>query len=56
MFFSLQSPSVFFQSFKFLRSSMTKSKMSLGKCHTELENIWVIFKYILILISNLIPQ
>ena len=33
-----------------------KSKISLGKCHIELENIWVIFKYLLILISSIIPQ
>ena len=35
---------------------MAKSKISLGKCHTVLENIWGIFKYLLILISNLIPK
>ena len=35
---------------------MAKSKMSLGKCHVALENMWVIFKYLLILISNIIPQ
>ena len=29
---------------------------SLGKCHTALENIWVILKYLQILISNLITQ
>ena len=32
------------------------SQRSLGKCHTALENMWVIFKYLLILISNKIPQ
>ena len=32
---------------------MAKSKISLGKGHTALEeNMWVIFKYLLILISN----
>ena len=35
---------------------MAKLKISLGKCHIALENMWVIFKYLLILISNIIPQ
>ena len=35
---------------------MAKSKISLGKCHIALENMRVIFKYLLILISNLMPQ
>ena len=35
---------------------MAKSKISHGKCHVALENMWVIFKYLLILISNTIPQ
>ena len=35
---------------------MAKSKSSPGKCRTASENIWVIFKYFLILISNKIPQ
>ena len=35
---------------------MAKSKISLGKCHIALENMWVIIKYLLILISNIIPQ
>ena len=35
-----------------MRLSMVNSKISLGKCHTALENMWVIFKYILILIYN----
>ena len=35
---------------------MAKWKVSLGKCQTALENMWVIFKYLLILISNMIPQ
>ena len=39
-----------------LKISMAKSKISLGKCHIVLENVWVIFKYLLILISNIIPQ
>ena len=35
-----------------------KSKISLGinKCHIALENMWVIFKYLLTLISDIIPQ
>ena len=32
------------------------SQRSLGKWHIVLENVWVIFKYLLILISNIIPQ
>ena len=36
--------------------SMAKLKSSLGNCHTALENMWVIFKYLWILISNIIPQ
>ena len=35
---------------------MVRSKISLGKCHIALENMWVIFKFILILISNIIPR
>ena len=35
---------------------MAKSKISVDKCHIALENMWVIFKYFLILISNIIPQ
>ena len=31
---------------------MAKSKISPGKCHIALENVWVIFKYLMILISN----
>ena len=34
---------------------MTKSKISPGKCHIALENMWVIFKYLLIMISKIIP-
>ena len=34
---------------------MAKSKVSVGKCHIALESIWVIFKYLSILISNVIP-
>ena len=33
---------------------MAKSKISLGKCHITLENMRVIFSYLLILISNII--
>ena len=42
MLSSLQSPVVFFH-FSNL-------------CHIALENMWVIFKYLLILMSNIIPQ
>ena len=35
---------------------MAKAKISLGKCHSALENMWIIFKYLLILTSNIIPQ
>ena len=47
-------PLFFFNLLTLLRLSMAKSKISLGKCHTALENVWVIFKYLLILISNII--
>ena len=39
-----------------LRLSIAQSKISLGKCHIALENMSVIFKYLLILISNINPQ
>ena len=45
-------PLCFFSVLKLLRLSMAKSKISLGKCHIALENMWVIFKYLLILISK----
>ena len=35
---------------------MAKLRIPLGKCHIAHENMWVIFKYLLILISNIIPQ
>ena len=35
---------------------MAKSNISLGECHIALENMWVIFRYLLILTSNIIPQ
>ena len=56
MLSSLQSPSVFLSLLTLLRLSMAKSNISLGKCHIAPENIWIIFKYLLILISNIIPQ
>ena len=60
MLSSLQSPSVvfcfFFFSLTLLTLSIAKSKISLGKRHLAFENMWVIFKYLLILISNIIPQ
>ena len=33
---------------------MAKLKISLDKCHIARGNIWVIFKYLLILIPNII--
>jgi len=39
-----------------LTPSMAKSKMCLSKYYIALENTWIIFKYLLILISNIIPQ
>ena len=57
MLSSLQPSSEFYFSLLTLLSlSMAKSETSLGKCHTALENMWVIFKYLLILIPNIIPQ
>ena len=35
---------------------MALSKISLGKCPIALENMWVIFKHLLILILNIILQ
>ena len=49
-------PLCFLRLLTLLRLSMAKSKISLGKCHVALGNMWVIFKYLLILISNIIPQ
>ena len=42
-----------FQSFSFIE---VFNGISLGKCHFALENMWIIFKYLLILISSIIPQ
>ena len=50
----LQSP-CFFDLLTLLRLSMAKSKIALGKCHIALENMWVIFTYLSILICNIIP-
>ena len=52
MLASLQTPAVFYQSSNLLRLSMAKSKISLGKCHTAFEIMGVIFKSLLILLSN----
>ena len=49
-------PLWFFSLLTLLRLSKAKSKISLSKCHTALENMWVIFKYLLILIPNIIQQ
>ena len=46
----------FFSLLASLRLPMAKSKISLGKCHTALENMWVILEYLLMLTSNIIPQ
>ena len=35
---------------------MFKSKIYLGKYYIAVENMWVIFKYLLVLISNIISQ
>ena len=32
------------------------NSMFLGKCHIALENTWITFKYLLILVSNIILQ
>ena len=39
-----------------LRLSMAKSKIFPGKGHSAFENMRIILKYLLILISNIIPQ
>ena len=49
-------PLCLFSLLNLLRLSMAKSKIFLGKCHIALENMWVFLKYLLILISNIIPQ
>lgn len=46
----------FFSLLTLMRLSMARSKISIGKCHTTLENMWLIFKYLLILIFNIISQ
>ena len=46
----------FFSLLSLLWLSMAKSKISLVKCHITLENMWVIFKYLLILTSNILLQ
>ena len=38
----------FFSLLAVLMLSMAKSKISLGKCHIVLENMWVIYRYLLI--------
>ena len=45
-----------FFSLTLLRLLKAKLKISLGECHTALENMWIIFKYLLILISKIVPQ
>ena len=53
MLSSLQSPCFFhLLKVKTLKLSTAKPNISLGKCHIALENMWVIFKYLLILISK----
>ena len=49
-------PLCFFSLLTLLRLSMAKLKISLCRCHFTLENKWVTFKYLLILIYNIIPQ
>ena len=46
----------FFQYLTFLSLSMARLKISLCKCHIAIENKCVILNYLLILISNVIPQ
>ena len=46
----------FFSLLNLLRLSMAESKISHGKCHLALENMWLVFKYLLTLISNIIAQ
>ena len=43
----------FFSLLILLRCSMAKSKISLSKCHTRLEKMWFILKYLLILTTNI---
>ena len=55
-FFSAITLCIFFTLLTLLKLSMVKSKISLGKCHIVFEIMWVIFKYLLILNSKIIPQ
>ena len=48
-------PLCFFKLLTLWRLSMAKSKISIGKCHIALEIMWVIIKYLLLLISNIVP-
>ena len=41
-------PLCFFSLLTLLRVSVAKSKISLGKCHIALKNMWATFKYLLI--------
>ena len=52
MLSSLKTLCDFFNLLTSLRLSMAKSKISLGKCHTAFEIMGVIFKSLLILLSN----
>ena len=49
-------PLSFFSFLTLLRLLMAKSRISLGKCHSHLKIMCVIFKYLLTLIPNIIPQ
>ena len=46
----------FFSPLTLLRLSLAKSEISLGKRHIAHKSLWVVFRYLLILISNIIPQ
>ena len=48
IFFSTTTLCIFFCLLTSFRLSIAKSKISLGKCHLALENMWVGFKYLLI--------
>ena len=53
--FSLLFSLCFFGLLTLLSLSVAKSKIALGKCHTALENMWVILKYLLLLIFHIVP-
>ena len=55
-FFFAIIPLCFFSLLTLLKLLVSMSKIFLGNCHIALENMLIIHKYLLVLISNMIPQ